>query len=97
MKKARVGETCWFVEVCVEVSADENGDLDYDRCVYVTHRVATRAAAVELARRLFPQEKLGGVAYWPAEFVPYDEADAASHPHAGYWEATEDPTYYEEN
>ena len=94
--KPRVGDTCWFVEWCVKVGMVDESDPsmghDPDSDVNRSRRVETRAEAVALAREKYGIAKTttGFVEFWPAEFVAYDEADAAAYPHAGFWEATAD-------
>lgn len=99
-KRPRVGDKCWFVEWCVELAFyddDPAGDLDHDNCKTTCRRVANREEAERLAREVYPQTvgTFGVVEYWPSEFVAYDEDDATRYPHAGFWEATADPEFYE--
>ncbi len=95
--RPRVGDVCWFVEWCPELAFDESGDVDRDSCVNSIRRVATKEEAETLARKVWPQTQhaWGVVDYWPAEFVPYDEEDAARYPHVGHWEDTADAESYE--
>ena len=46
---------------------------------------ATEDAAKRRAAAVLPIDAFGVVQITPVEFVPYDEADAARFPHAGYW------------
>jgi hypothetical protein len=90
MTKTRptVGDTAWFVEWCYELAFDQGGDVDRDNCKEHRRRFATKEEAAAFAREIWPTttDKLGIVTYWQADFVAYDEEDAARYPHVGYWE-----------
>src|SRR5215831_15051007 len=96
--RPRVGDTCWFVSWCSRLGfyPDMPGEVDLDRCEEEVRQFATRGEAEAFARAVYPAatQTFGVVDYWPAEFVPYDEADARRYPHAGYWEPTADPEHY---
>lgn len=68
-----------------------NPDLNVERRV----RCDTQEEAEAKAREVFPLDQYGSVAYWPAEFVAYDEDHAERYPHVGFWEATGDGEHYE--
>jgi hypothetical protein len=97
--RPRVGDERWFVEWCVKLGkADENdpdSEWDRDSDVYRSRAVATKEEAEKLAREVYPMDQYGAVAYWPAEFVAYDEDHAADYPHVGFWEDTGDAEHYE--
>ncbi len=71
--------------------------MEHDLCKVKCRRVASKEEAEELAREVYPQttETYGVVEYWPATFVAYDDDDAESYPHAGFWEATADAECYD--
>jgi hypothetical protein len=99
MHRPRVGDECWFVEWCVEIGWVDPAHPEYgtepDLDVRRTRMVRTRKEAERLARKVYPEDQAGTVAFWPATFVPYDAADARRYPHAGYWRATADRDHYE--
>jgi hypothetical protein len=97
MSKPKVGDEAWFVEWVSELAFDECNDLDRDNCKRKTGKAATRDEAEKIAKDAWPEAEtlLGYVEYWPSEFFPYDEEDAARYPHAGYWNATGDVEVYE--
>jgi hypothetical protein len=89
--RARVGDKAWKVDWVKKLGLVDDEHPEYgcdpDRNVVATravHEVLPLAAAVG-----------GPVAIWPVEFVPYDEADAATNPHAGFWEDQADAEYFE--
>lgn len=97
-KRPRVGDECWLVEWCSELAFyDDSEDVDRDNCKMKVRRAACKEDAERIAREVYPATTttFGGVEYYPARFVPYDEDDAALYPHAGYWEETADSEYYE--
>jgi hypothetical protein len=54
-----------------------------------------KSSAETFARKVYPHSKSGTVGVTPMRYVPYDEDDAASMPHVGFWEACGDTEYYE--
>ena len=98
-QKPRVGDTCWFVRWCIkrgmvdEEHPEYGGDPDKD--VDRSARCETREEAERKAREVYPLDQYGCVAYWPAEFVAYDEDDAVRYPHVGFWDATADPEVFD--
>jgi hypothetical protein len=97
--RPRVGDSCWFVEWCLEHGLVDPAHPEYgsdpDKDVTRCRRVETREEAERLATEVYPIDASGFVRYWPAEFVAYDEADAHRHPHAGFWQAAGDEEHYE--
>lgn len=101
-KRPKVGDECWFVEWVYELAwrawgpGEQDRDLIHDACKTRTRQVTTREEAERVAREVYPQttNAFATVQYWPARFMPYDEDDAAAHPHAGFWEATGETIEY---
>jgi hypothetical protein len=97
--RPRVGDSRWFVEWNEEIVLDESGDIDRDatEAKEKTRSFKTREEAEAFAAEVWPKthNAFGIVVYYPAEFVAYDEDDAARYPHVGYWEGTADTEVYE--
>ncbi len=98
--KARptVGDTAWFAEWCHEMAFDENGDADFDRHKMTRRRFATGQEAIAYAKSVADKaaKTLGAVEVWQSEFVPYDDDDRDSMPHAGFWEVCSEPQWIEQ-
>lgn len=95
-RKPVIGDECWEVRWCHASWLDEDGITgDPDRDSYTVKDFKTHAAAMAYAKKVYPKCCHGVVNITPMQFVPYDEADAARYPHAGYWEATGDTEFYE--
>ena len=94
-QRPRIGDEHWEVEWLAEIAIDENGDHDPDRSTYTFRYFKNESKARAFAREIYPQSKSGAVRITPERFVPYDEGDALRFPHAGFWEATADPEWYE--
>lgn len=93
--RPRVGDRRWIVEWTYELAwvdgddSSEYREIDRDNCKERCRMVLTREDAERVAREVWPQthNAFGVVQYGEAEFVAYDENDAAMYPHVGYWEA----------
>lgn len=77
-KRPKIGDSCWFVEWCVNLPRDEQGDCDIDAAEYESEQVATEADALAIAKRVFPIDQFGSVRYYPSVFTKYgwDDGDA---------------------
>jgi hypothetical protein len=95
MQRPKVGDECWYVRWCTVVVYDDAGCVDLEKCIMRTRRVATKADAQRAAREVYPLDRFGAVAYWPARFTPFDEKHAALFPHTGEWKDTAEEEYYE--
>ena len=97
--RPRVGDTRWVVQWCTKIGMADDEHPEYgtdpDRDVMRSRYAGSREEAERIAREVFPLDVRGVVEFWPVEFVPYDEADAARYPHVGFWECTADSEYYE--
>lgn len=93
--RPRVGDEVWEVEWCKECAVDENGDHDMDGDKMARRHFKTEPEAQDFAVKIFPKCQHGTVAISPHRFEAYDDDDAVAYPHAGYWECTADPYYYE--
>jgi len=90
--RPRLGDTLYRVEWCSKLAFDDDGYVDFDRCTNSHRTFRERAQAVAFAEKVWPQtcDKLGVVQLDLIEFVPYDDDDASTMPHVGYWECRSD-------
>lgn len=88
-----VGDRKWQVEWCAGIPKDEYGDSDMDAADYRRSCFKTHDEAIAFAKEKLPLDAFGSVAVTEIEFVPYDESDADSMPHVGFWEDVRDAEY----
>ena len=93
--RPRVGDECWEVEWCEKCAHDENGDHDFDRDKMAYRSFDREVEAQAFAVEIFPKCQHGNVAISPHRFEAYDDDDAIRYPHAGHWECTADPYFFE--
>lgn len=87
----KLGDTAFEVETCVSIPLNEFGDSDLDRAVNRRYIVATKDAALEMAKRLLPKDAFGSVVVTPIEFVdPYGDGM----PSTFAWEPVGDSLHY---
>lgn len=94
--RARVGDIRWQVEWCSALVFDECGDVDRDACKMSRKTFATRDEARAFAESVYPQatETFGVVEVDEIEFVAYDDDDADTMPHVGYWQHIGETEYF---
>lgn len=70
-----LGRRAWEVEWCSDLGPlDECGDTNIDSWVYKRRICATREAAIKLAKKMLPLDKVGAVAVTEVEFIdPYGD------------------------
>src|SRR5262245_11962459 len=93
--KPKIGDETWEVEWCSMCPKNKEGDYELDQASYSFRHCKAKGNAVNHARKVYPACLFGSVRITPMRFVPYDEDDAATMPHAGYWDAIGDVEYYE--
>ena len=95
-RKIQHGSVRWQIEWCTDLPIDSAGDADIDQATYVSRLSLTRESAFTMARKVFPQAKLGAVRITQVSFVPYDNADATRYPiMVGYWKPYNDSEWFE--
>ncbi len=95
-RRPTIGDRCWEAEWLREYGIDpETGENDRDADKYVRRNFASREDAIAYAKTVLPQALEPFVMVTEMEFVAYDEADAGSCPHVGFWEAAADSECYE--
>lgn len=93
----RIGERCYEVEWCTKVFFDTELDCcDPDKDEVTFRHFSTLEKAKSYAESVYPEtiNNRGVVVVTEMVFVPYDEDDAASMPHVGFWEAASDSMHF---
>lgn len=88
-QRPRIGDERYQVEWCSRLAfyADST-DVDHDRCEMSVAYFADHDEARQFAESIWPKthDTFGVVEVDLVEFVPYDDDDAVTMPHVGYWE-----------
>ena len=89
--RPQLGDRMFEVEWCTKIPRDENGDADLDRATYRIGMVATREAALALAKKVYPQDQFGCVAVTEME---YSDELGDGVPATFLWLAVADSQHY---